>query len=79
MYYEEAMSLIRKNGGYMYRLIDVDKCRYYIRENRFWRSFNSRFSNDTNFNIHEEVNRIYGADLTADDWQVDMSGCWKDQ
>jgi len=81
MYYEEAISVIKKNGGFMYRTIDVDMVRYYIDgyNNKFMKAFNSRFESDRNFNIHQEVDRILGADLVADDWQVDLNGCWKEQ
>jgi hypothetical protein len=81
MFFEEAISVIKKNGGYMYREVDIDLIRYYIDgyNNKFMKAYNSRFENDRKFNIHSEVDRIFGADLVADDWRVDLTGCWKDQ
>jgi len=81
MYFEEALASVRKFGGYMYRTIDADKIKYSINgfDNTLMRTYNSRFSKDKDFKFKEEAVKILGVDIIANDWEVDLTGCWKDQ
>lgn len=76
MNFESALSTIREFGGKMKR-ISYPEIDYIIDMNKNILMSYDEYADLTDTEKLDEA-QIWGKDIMANDWEVDISGCWKD-
>lgn len=70
MCFEDAYKLIKQYGGYMFR----------FEHKSYLLHYDCNINKLCTVNGKEKVNPVlFSTDLSANDWIVDLAGCWKDQ
>lgn len=77
MKFELAFSTIREYGGYMKRM-SYPNVSYFIDSKENILKSNNYYMEDETQIYYSDDALIYGSEIMAEDWEVDIEGCWKD-
>lgn len=76
MKFELAFSTIREFGGYMKRLSYPELDYYIDTKNNVLKSI--KHNDDEYEKPIDDDALVFGSDIMAEDWDVDLRGCWKE-